>query len=184
MGFFELFGIGIGLSMDAFSVSISKGICMRKASVKDALTLGLYFGFFQFFMPVIGYFLGSQFYSLISFFDHWISFFLLLIIGSHFIKDAFQEEEFNSLIDFQTMILFSIATSIDAFAVGISFSLFRIPILPVCFMIGLITFFFSFVGVFIGAYFGNKYSKYSQVLGGVLLILIGIKILVEHLYFL
>lgn len=184
MGFFELFCIGVGLSMDAFSVSISKGICMRNASVKYAIILGLYFGFFQFLMPLIGYFLGSQFYSFISFFDHWISFFLLFFIGIHFIKDAFHEESFNSLIDFRTMILLSIATSIDAFAIGISFSIFMIPILPVCFMIGVITFLFSFFGVFIGIYFGNKYSKYSHVLGGVLLILIGIKILVEHLSFL
>ena len=190
MSFFNLIGIGIGLSMDAFAVSICKGLCQRKMNWKKAAIIGLYFGAFQAFMPLIGYFLGSQFADFISSFSHWIAFLLLGFIGFHMIKESReikQEEEVSCDIngeldiDFKNMIVLAIATSIDALAVGISFALLKINIFEAVSIIGVITFFISAFGVFIGFKFGSRFKSKSEILGGIILIGIGVKILLESL---
>ena len=164
MSFVEILLIGIGLSMDAFSVSICKGLTTKKFSWKMALTCGLWFGLFQALMPLIGYFLGSQFEQYITAVDHWIAFGLLFLIGANMIREALSKKndvpDDNSL-DFKTMLLLAIATSIDA--------------------IGVTTFLFSLLGVKIGNVFGSKFEKSAGILGGIILILIGLKILLEHL---
>lgn len=183
MGFVEVLLIGIGLSMDAFSVSVCKGLIARKFSWKTALTCGLWFGFFQALMPLVGYFLGSQFEQYITAVDHWIAFGLLFLIGSNMIREAFskEEESSDSSLDFKTMLLLAIATSIDALAVGISFACIQVKIWSSVLIIGLTTFAFSVLGVKIGNVFGSKFEKSAEIIGGIILILIGLKILLEHL---
>ena len=183
MSFIEILLIGIGLSMDAFSVSICKGLTTKKFSIKTAVLCGLWFGGFQALMPVIGYFLGVQFESLITNIDHWIAFGLLFLIGVNMIREAFGEEkdEKSSNNDTKTMFLLAIATSIDALAVGVTFAFLQVGIWKAILIIGITTFVFSFTGVAIGNFFGSKYSKPASIIGGVILILIGTKILLEHL---
>lgn len=182
MGIIELFSIAIGLSMDAFAVSICKGLSMKKMSWKNALIVGLYFGGFQALMPLLGYLLGTRFESLISNVDHWVAFALLSFIGLHMIKESKEvNEECDPSFDFKTMITLSIATSIDALVIGMTFAFLRVKIVPAISLIGVITFVLSVIGVKIGNTFGNKYKSKAELAGGVVLILIGIKILLEHL---
>ena len=186
MSFVEILLIGIGLSMDAFSVSICKGLTTKQFSWKMALTCGLWFGFFQALMPVIGYFLGVQFEEFIQSVDHWIAFGLLYLIGLNMIYEAIkkkkdQPEHNDGSLGFKTMLLLAVATSIDALAVGISFACIQVKIWMPVLVIGVTTFVFSFVGVKIGNAFGSRFEKSAGIVGGIILILIGLKILLEHL---
>lgn len=183
MNFLTLLSIAIALSMDAFSVSICKGLTTKQFSVKTAISCGLWFGFFQALMPLIGYFLGEQFESLITNIDHWIAFGLLFLIGANMIREAFKDEENenSNKNDAKTMFLLAIATSIDALAVGVTFAFLQVNIWTSILIIGVTTFIFSFVGVAIGNFFGSKYSKPASIIGGIILIFIGTKILLEHL---
>ena len=184
MSFIELLLIAIGLSMDAFSVSICKGLTTKRFSWRMALICGLWFSLFQMLMPLIGYFLGSQFRQLIESVDHWIAFGLLLLIGANMIREALSNEEENAdngTLDFKTMFLLAIATSIDALAVGVSFACIQVKIWSSVLVIGITTFLFSVLGVKIGNVFGSKFEKSAQIIGGIILILIGLKILLEHL---
>ena len=183
MTFIELLLIAIGLSMDAFSVSICKGLTTKKFSWRMALLCGLWFGFFQALMPVIGYFLGAQFQELIEAYDHWIAFGLLFLIGANMIREALskKEESANGDLDVKTMFLLAIATSIDALAVGVSFACIQVKLWSSVLIIGITTFLFSVLGVKIGNVFGSKYEKSAGIIGGIILILIGLKILMEHL---
>ena len=183
MTFIELLLIAIGLSMEAFSVSICKGLTTKKFSWRMALLCGLWFGFFQALMPVIGYFLGAQFQELIEAYDHWIAFGLLFLIGANMIREALskKEESANGDLDVKTMFLLAIATSIDALAVGVSFACIQVKLWSSVLIIGITTFLFSVLGVKIGNVFGSKYEKSAGIIGGIILILIGLKILMEHL---
>ena len=184
MSFVEILLIGIGLSMDAFSVSICKGLTTKEFSWKTALTCGLWFGFFQALMPLIGYFLGSQFEQYITAVDHWIAFGLLFLIGANMIREAVSKKDevsADGTLNFKTMLLLAIATSIDALAVGVSFACIQVRVWSSVLIIGVTTFVFSIVGVKIGNVFGSKFEKGAEVVGGIILILIGLKILLEHL---
>ena len=183
MGIIELILLSIGLGMDAFTVSVCKGISMKKMNWKKACIIGLYFGGFQAIMPVIGYFFGSSFESIITNIDHWIAFILLAIIGAKMIQEAFQkeEEEYNEDISVKTMIVLSIATSIDALAVGITFAFLKVNLLLAITLIGTITFILSVIGTKIGNRFGDKYKSKAELAGGIILIIIGLKILLEHI---
>ena len=185
MGIFELLLLSIGLGMDAFAVSVCKGISMKKMDWKKACIVGLYFGGFQALMPVIGYFLGTSFQSIITNIDHWVAFVLLGIIGGKMIQEAFQkdndEEEYSSDVSVKTMLILSVATSIDALAVGITFAFLNVNLLLAITFIGLITCLLSVVGTKIGNRFGDKYKGKAEFIGGIILILIGFKILFEHL---
>ena len=183
MTFLELFLIAIGLSMDAFSVSICKGLTTKKFSWPMALICGLWFGGFPVLMPIIGYYLGAQFQEMIEAYDHWIAFGLLFLIGANMIREAVwgKEEKQDGSLGFKTMFLLAIATSIDALAVGVSFACIRVKLWSSVIVIGLTTFAFSVLGVKIGNVFGSKYEKSAEIIGGIILILIGLKILLEHL---
>jgi putative Mn2+ efflux pump MntP len=183
MGLIEIILIGIGLAMDSFAVSICKGLSMRKMDWKKAIIIALYFGGFQALMPTIGYFLGIGFESKITSIDHWIAFGLLIFIGGNMIKEAFgdKDDEENDNVDFKTMIVLAIATSIDALAIGITFAFLNVNILLAVSIIGILTFVISMIGVKIGNVFGDKYESKAEIVGGVILILLGIKILLEHL---
>lgn len=182
MGTFEIILIGLGLAMDAFAVSVCKGLSMKKMNWKNAVIIAAYFGVFQAIMPIIGYFLGTTFSSLVENVDHWIAFILLVIIGGNMIKDSFDEEQkSNEQVDLKTMLILSLATSIDALAVGITFAFFETNIILAVSIIGIITFILSLIGVKIGNRFGNKFQSKAEFTGGIILIIIGIKILLEHL---
>ena len=182
MGFVELFLIAVGLSMDAFAVSVCKGLSVKKVGVKHAALAGLYFGGFQFLMPVIGYLLGFRFESVIETVDHWVAFVLLAFIGGNMIKESFgKAEELNDDFGVRTMLLMAIATSIDALAVGITFAFLEVQILPAAGLIGVTTFLLSFAGIYIGNVFGARYKSKAELAGGIILVLIGVKILLEHL---
>ena len=183
MSILELFITAGGLSMDAFAVAVTKGLSMRKMNWKHAVTIGLYFGVFQALMPLIGYLLGVNFTDYITAFDHWIAFLLLGVIGANMIKESFdrKEEDADASIAFRVMILLALATSIDALAVGISFAFLRVNILAAIAFIGIITFLLSTVGVKIGNVFGARYKSKAEFAGGLILILMGLKILLEHL---
>ena len=183
MRLWELFLIAVGLSMDAFAVSVCKGLSVKKLRVKHILLVGLYFGIFQGLMPLLGYFLGSQFQSYIVNIDHWVAFILLALIGIGMIREACskEEESCNDSFDVKTMGLLAVATSIDALAVGVTFAFLQVQIVPAVCFIGIITFLFSAVGIKIGNVFGVKYKSKAELFGGVVLILIGLKILLEHL---
>ncbi len=178
MSFLEILLIGIGLSMDAFSVSVCKGLTTKHFSWKMALTCGLWFGFFQALMPLIGYFLGAQFEQYITSVDHWIAFGLLFLIGANMIREAVKGTENSSQLQ---MLPLAVATSIDALAVGVSFACIQVEIWSSALIIGLTTFAFSIAGVKIGNVFGSKFEKEAEIVGGIILILIGLKILLEHL---
>lgn len=182
MGFIELLLIAVGLSMDAFAVSVCKGLSVKKVGVKHAALAGLYFGGFQFLMPVIGYLLGFRFESVIESIDHWVAFVLLAFIGGNMIKESFgKAEELNDDFGVRTMLLMAIATSIDALAVGITFAFLEVQILPAAGLIGVTTFLLSFVGIYIGNAFGTRYKSRAELAGGIILVVIGVKILLEHL---
>ena len=186
MGFFELVMLALGLSMDACAVSICKGLSMKKAGLKEGAICGLWFGGFQALMPVIGFFLGSMFADAIKAFDHWIAFGLLGIIGINMLKEAFEKgaccETTDDDLSPKNMFVMAVATSIDALAVGISLAMagdVSIPLAAV--LIGVITFAMSAAGVKIGNIFGCRFQKKAEALGGIILILLGLKILLEHL---
>ena len=183
MGICAILLLGIGLSMDAFAVSICKGLAMKKMNWKNAIIIALYFGMFQAVMPIIGYFLGTTFESLVTTFDHWIAFILLLLIGGSMIKESFdkEDEKKNDKIDFKTMTVLALATSIDALAIGITFAFLDVNVTLAVSIIGIITFIISVCGVKIGNKFGDKYQNKAELMGGIILVLLGIKILLEHL---
>lgn len=182
MGLLELFLIAVGLSMDAFAVAVCKGLSVKKVTVKHGLIVGVYFGGFQAGMPLLGYFLGSSFAKYIENFDHWIAFVLLGVIGLNMIRESREkEEELNSSFGFKVMLPMAVATSIDALAVGVSFAIMQVQIGWAVAFIGVITFTLSAIGVKIGNHFGVKYKSKAELFGGVVLILLGIKILLEHL---
>lgn len=183
MGFIEIFLIGISLAMDAFAVSVCKGLSMKKINYKKAIIIALYFGIFQALMPVIGYFLGSAFETLVTKIDHWIAFILLGAIGANMIKESFskESENVNDNVDFKTMVILAIATSIDALAVGITFAFLQVNLLYSVIIIGVVTSLLSFIGVYIGNKFGSKFESKAEFAGGIILILMGLKILLEHL---
>lgn len=183
MGMMELFFIAVGLSMDAFAVAVCKGLSVRKATLKHSMTVGAYFGGFQALMPALGFLLGVQFESFIVSIDHWIAFVLLGFIGGNMIREAVKNdaEEMNDAFDFKTMLPLAIATSIDALAMGVTFAFLRVNIVPAVLFIGVITFTLSALGLKVGNVFGAKYKARAELFGGVVLVLMGIKILLEHL---
>lgn len=184
MGILELFILAVGLSMDACAVAICKGLSVCKTKTCHMIITGLWFGGFQALMPLIGYLLGKSFEKYVVSFDHWIAFILLAAIGLNMIKEAFSKEESVSDCDFgfKTMLLMAIATSIDALAIGITFALLPdVNIVAAVSFIGIVTFTFSALGVKLGGIFGEKYKSKAQIAGGVILIVMGAKILVEHL---
>ncbi len=183
MSMLTLLITAVGLSMDAFAVSVCKGLAMRKPDIRKTLIIGLWFGGFQAFMPTIGFVLGSQFKEYVTAIDHWIAFVLLVLIGANMIKEALSKEddEANDSVDFKTMFLLAVATSIDALAVGVTYAFLKVAILPAVSFIGIITFAFSVVGVRAGNIFGTRYKSRAELTGGIILILMGVKILLEHL---
>ena len=188
MGIAELLLLAVGVSMDAFAVSICKGLAMKKATLKEELTCGIWFGGFQALMPTIGFFLGTLFADAIKAVDHWVAFVLLGIIGINMLKDAFEKDECcccdekNADMSVKTMFIMAVATSIDALAVGISLAMAgNVNILLAALFIGICTCGFSAMGVKIGNVFGSKFEKKAQLAGGLILILLGLKILLEHL---
>lgn len=190
MSIIELFLIAVGLSMDAFAVSICKGLAMKKCTWTKGCVAGLYFGIFQAGMPVIGYLLGVQFKDLITSVDHWIAFVLLGFIGANMIKEALEKDDEDECEDCKTdgdtlavkeMLGLAVATSIDALAVGVTFAFLQVQIIPAVSFIGITTFVISMVGVKIGNIFGSKYKARAELFGGVILIFMGLKILIEHL---
>lgn len=191
MGFVETFLIGVGLSMDAFAVAVCKGLGMKKINWRHAFIIALFFGGFQAFMPLLGWALGTQFASFITPIDHWIAFGLLAFIGGKMLLDAFRGEdgcdeacacgEDEPGLDIKELIMLAVATSIDALAVGITFAFLGVNIWLAIVVIGVTTFALSFVGVAIGNQFGSRFEKPATIAGGVVLIIIGLKILIEHL---
>ena len=186
MGFVELFLIGVGLSADAFSVAVCKGLNMRKLNLKHAYIIALFFGVFQAVMPLIGYFLGTSFSGYIESFDHWIAFALLAFIGGKMIVEVIREkddeaEEQTDVLKIGELTVMAVATSIDALAVGITFAFLKVNILFSVILIGVTTFALSLLGVIIGNKFGAKYKSKAELAGGIILVLIGVKILMEHL---
>lgn len=190
MTLIELFLIAVGLSMDAFAVSICKGLCQRKFLPKQALIIGLFFGGFQAGMPLLGWALGTSFASAITTYDHWVAFVLLGFIGGKMVHDALQGDDApvecpaDGRLNYKELLILSVATSIDALAVGITFAFLQVNIIPAVSLIGLTTLALSFVGVWVGNKFGAKYKSKAELAGGIILILIGLKILLEHLGFL
>ena len=199
MGLLELFILAVGLSMDAFAVSICKGLALPKINLKSSVIVGLWFGFFQGFMPLIGYLLGVNFRHYIVSIDHWIAFILLAFIGGNMIKEALSkddeeeaieaegeycvdsEDNMKEILGVKSMFLLAIATSIDALAMGVTFAFLNVNIVPAVCFIGIVTFSFSAIGVKIGNVFGLKYKSKAELAGGIILILLGCKILLEHL---
>lgn len=188
MGILELFILAVGLSMDAFAVSICKGLALPKLRLRHAVIVGLWFGVFQALMPLIGFFLGVQFKGYITAVDHWIAFALLAVIGGKMVKEALEGwnadkagEGADASLDFGTMLILAVATSIDALAMGITFAFLEVDIVPAVSFIGIVTFVLSAAGVKVGSVFGTKYKAKAELLGGVILILLGCKILLEHL---
>jgi putative Mn2+ efflux pump MntP len=188
MGFVEVFLIGVGLSMDAFAVAVCKGLCMKRLDVRQALVIALFFGGFQALMPLVGWVLGRQFEAYITAVDHWIAFVLLAIIGGKMLWEAFHGDEEDAAcpaegfrLDLKELTMLAVATSIDALAVGITFAFLQVDIAPSVATIGVTTFVLSAIGVAAGHFFGARFEKPASIVGGVVLILIGCKILLEHL---
>lgn len=187
MSIVELFLIGVGLSMDAFAVAVCQGLCMPKLNLRQGGVIALYFGGFQALMPLIGWFLGSQFAGYIQSFDHWVAFVLLALIGGNMVREALSPEEeetscaVNSKLDHKKLFMMAVATSIDALAIGVAFAFMDVSILPAVSLIGCTTFCLSLVGVVVGNFFGSRYKKRAELTGGIILILLGVKILLEHL---
>ena len=187
MSIVELFLIGVGLSMDAFAVAVCQGLCMPKLNLRQGGVIALYFGGFQALMPLIGWFLGSQFAGYIQSFDHWVAFVLLALIGGNMVREVLSPEEeetscaVNSKLDHKKLFMMAVATSIDALAIGVAFAFMDVLILPAVSLIGCTTFCLSLVGVVVGNFFGSRYKKRAELTGGIILILLGVKILLEHL---
>ena len=188
MEILELLLIGVSLSMDAFAVSLCQGLSMPRLNWRHAAVIALFFGGFQALMPAIGWLLGSQFAGYIQNFDHWVAFVLLLLIGGNMVREAFSPEEeeedgcsAGERLDLKRLFLMAIATSIDALAIGVTFAFLEVQILEAASVIGVTTFVISLAGVAIGNYFGTRYQKRAEITGGVILILLGTKILLEHL---
>lgn len=186
--FIELFLLGIGLAMDAFAVSVCKGLGMRRLNKKQTLIIGLYFGGFQALMPLIGWLLGSQFQKYITSIDHWIAFILLGFIGGKMMIEAIREwneeetvDVIDAPLDHKNMLVLAVATSIDALAVGITFAFLDTPIIEAITIIGITTMVISIIGVVVGNFFGSRYKSKAEFIGGLILILLGLKILLEHL---
>lgn len=184
----EFLLLGVGLAIDAFAVSICKGLAMRKVNKKQAVVIALFFGGFQAIMPIVGWFLCKGFQNYIEAFDHWIAFALLAFIGMKMIIETLSEKEEDVVVekmdpplDMKEMLMLAIATSIDALAVGISLAALDRPIVESATIIGVVTFIISIVGVYIGNFFGNRYKKRAELAGGIILVLIGVKILCEHM---
>jgi putative Mn2+ efflux pump MntP len=183
MHFIELIIIAVGVSMDAFAISVCKGLSVRRLRPSYVVSAAAWFGGFQALMPLIGYFIGISFADMVSDIDHWIAFVLLAIIGGKMIKEACQKDEdndFNPDFSFKTMFLLAVATSIDALAVGVSFACLRVDIWTSILVIGLMTGAFSALGVLLGHMFGSRFKSKAEFLGGLILVAIGIKILLEH----
>ena len=192
MSLFELFIIAIGLSMDAFAVAICKGLSLNKINIKKAGIIGLYFGTFQAIMLLIGYFLGAGFHEKIAFIDHWIAFILLAFIGLNMIRESkncgcnsednfISDDSMDDSLSFKNMSILAIATSIDALVAGVTFAFLNVNITPAVLFIGIVTFILSMIGVKIGNTFGNHCKSRAELIGGVILILMGFKILFSHL---
>lgn len=184
MGLLELFILAVGLSMDAFAVAVCKGLAMEKVTLKDSSTVGIWFGGFQAIMPLIGYFLGSRFYKYIVSIDHWVAFILLVFIGINMAAESFKREEIepgSGSLSAKNMLVLALATSIDALAVGITFAFLRVKIFAAVTFIGVTTFILSSLGVKVGNVFGMKYKSKAELAGGIILIILGTKILLEHL---
>lgn len=193
MGYLELLLIGVGLAMDAFAVSVCKGLKMKVINKKHCFIIALFFGGFQALMPFLGWLAGIQFESYIQAFDHWIAFVLLVVIGGHMVVEVLRGEEdadevclcaaevSEEHLDIKELFLLAIATSIDALAVGVTFAFLQVEIVPAIIIIGSVTFVISAAGVFIGNIFGSKYKSRAELAGGIILILLGVKILLEHL---
>jgi len=189
MSLLELFLIGVGLSMDAFAVAVCRGLAMRKLDWGRAAVIGLYFGGFQALMPALGWLLGSAFAGYIQKLDHWVAFVLLSFIGGNMIREALRGGEacgpggcpVEERLDHRELLLMAVATSIDALAVGVTFAFLEVSILPAASLIGVTTFCLSVAGVAVGNFFGARYEKRAELTGGVILVLLGIKILLDHL---
>ena len=186
MGWFELFMIAVGLSMDAFAVALGKGLNMMRLNFRPALIIAAFFGGFQAGMPLLGWLLGRQFERYITAIDHWVAFILLVFIGGKMLWDAFHEEDdiwadFDDRLDIRELTLLAVATSIDALAVGITFAFLQVAILPSVTLIGVTTFILSLIGVVLGHRFGTRFESKAEIAGGLVLIFIGAKILMEHL---
>lgn len=185
--FVELLFLGIGLAMDAFAVSVCKGLAMRKVNKKQAVIIGVFFGGFQALMPFIGWLLGSQFQQYITSIDHWIAFVLLGLIGGKMVAEALKPEEdvqieqMDPPLDLKELLILAIATSIDALAIGVTFAFLDYPIVEAISIIGIVTFIISIAGVYVGNFFGNKYKKKAELAGGLILLILGTKILLSHL---
>ena len=183
----ELLLIGVGLSMDAFAVAVCKGLGMRRINYRHMLIIALFFGGFQALMPLIGWFLGSQFAGYIQSFDHWVAFVLLVLIGGNMIREALSPEEEETScavankLDHRKLFMMAVATSIDALAIGVTFAFLEVAIVPAISIIGCTTFCLSLVGVVVGNFFGARYKKRAELTGGIILVLLGVKILLEHL---
>ena len=188
MGFLELLLLAVGLSMDAFAVSVCKGLAMQKTDFKSCAVCGVWFGGFQALMPMIGYLLGSRFEKYIDAIAPWVAFVLLALIGGNMVREAFEEDEENAKetadFDWKHMLPLAVACSIDAFAIGVSFAFMTLNIWISVIIIGITTGLFSAAGLYIGRAFGSRWQKPAQIAGGVVLILIGVKVLLEHLGFL
>ena len=186
MSIIEIALIGVGLAMDAFAVSICKGLAMRRMNYKKAIIIAAFFGVFQALMPALGYVLGTTFANMIAAIDHWIAFILLALIGANMIKEALSSDDDECQDDslrLGDLIMLSIATSIDALAVGITFAFFNVSLLLSVSMIGIITFIICVIGVKVGNVFGEKYKSKAELAGGLILIVMGAKILIDHLFF-
>lgn len=186
MSIIEIALIGVGLAMDAFAVSICKGLAMRRMNYKKAIIIAAFFGVFQALMPALGYVLGTTFANKIAAIDHWIAFILLALIGENMIKEALSSDDDECQDDslrLGDLIMLSIATSIDALAVGITFAFFNVSLLLSVSMIGIITFIICVIGVKVGNVFGEKYKSKAELAGGLILIVMGAKILIDHLFF-
>lgn len=186
MNLLDLFVIAVGLSMDAFAVSVCKGLAVKKIGKRHIFSVGMYFGGFQALMPLIGYIVGRQFESLITSIDHWIAFVLLAVIGGNMAREALsgdEDETPDSSFDFKTMLPLAVATSIDALAVGVTFAFLNVSIIPAVLLIGATTFAISAGGLQVGNVFGTRYKSKAELVGGIILICLGGKILIEHLFF-
>lgn len=186
MSLTELFILAVGLSMDAFAVAVCKGLSMQKMNWRHASVIGLYFGGFQAAMPSLGYILGVGFQSRIQAVDHWIAFVLLVFIGLNMVRESRDQEaeHVDPSVGFKVMVILAIATSIDALAVGVTFAFLQVNIVPAVCFIGTVTFLLSVIGVKVGNVFGTRYKSRAELVGGLILIAIGVKILLEHLGFL
>ena len=186
MTILELFILAVGLSMDAFAVAVCKGLAIGKINMKHALIVGLWFGGFQALMPLVGYLLGSSFAEYIAAVDHWIAMILLVLIGVNMVRESRDKdpEHADPSLGFKTMLVMAVATSIDALAVGVTFAFLEVRILPAVSFIGVVTFLLSALGVKIGSIFGTKYKSKAELTGGIILILLGLKIFLEHMGYL